>query len=370
MLGLAYRNLLQNKTRLAISVGGVALALTLILALDAIFTGSERQLTAYIDNSGADVWVAQSGVKNLHMVSSWMPSSVTEEVKDVPGVESATPVMYLTGAVDTGEERIPSYVFGLPEDAAEGRPWSVVEGDTVPKRGETVISSRVAERSGLGLGDQVEVLGRKLEIAGLVKDSDTITNSVSFISMRDFEMVRGDARTVSFVLAKSEPGAAPEDVADRIEADVDGVTAQSREEFAAEERKLVMDMAGDLLAIMNLAGFVIGLAVVALTVYTATLARRSEYGVLKALGARNRHLYGAVLTQALYSVVLGFALALLLTLLLSAAVPALGSGLTLQVSGASLLKVSAVSLVIAGLAAILPIKQIAGLDPATVFRGR
>ena len=83
------------------------------------------------------------------------------------------------------------------------------------------------------------------------------------------------------------------------------MTAQSRTAFAEQERKLIGDMASDMLAIMNLAGFVIGLAVVALTVYTATLDRRSEYGVLKAVGARNRHLYGIVLAQALYSVALG-----------------------------------------------------------------
>jgi putative ABC transport system permease protein len=120
---------------------------------------------------------------------------------------------------------------------------------------------------------------------------------------------------------------------------------------------------------MNLAGFMTGLAVVALTVYTATLARRSEYGVLKALGARNSHLYGVVLAQALYSVALGFAVGLAVTLLLSAIVPALGSNLPLQVGAASLLKVGTMSLIIAALAAVLPIRQIAGLDPATVFRG-
>jgi putative ABC transport system permease protein len=120
---------------------------------------------------------------------------------------------------------------------------------------------------------------------------------------------------------------------------------------------------------MNLAGFMTGLAMVALTVYTATLARRSEYGVLKALGARNSRLYGVVLAQALYSVVLGFAVGLTFTLLLSAIVPALGSNLPLQVGATSLLKVGSASLVIAALAAVLPIRQIAGLDPATVFRG-
>jgi ABC-type antimicrobial peptide transport system permease subunit len=42
----------------------------------------------------------------------------------------------------------------------------------------------------------------------------------------------------------------------------------------------------------------------------------------------------------------------------------------LEVSRASLVKVGSLSLLIAGMAAILPIRQIAGLDPAMVFRGR
>jgi putative ABC transport system permease protein len=107
-----------------------------------------------------------------------------------------------------------------------------------------------------------------------------------------------------------------------------------------------------------------------LTVYTATLARRAEYGVIKALGARKGYLYQVVLAQALLSVTFGFAVGLALTLAISAIIPRLGLSMVLVVSGASLLKVGGVSLVIAGMAAILPIRQIAGLDPAMVFRGR
>jgi putative ABC transport system permease protein len=369
MLRLAYRNLFQSKVRLAMSVGGVALALMLVLALDAVMTGAEKRLTAYIDNSEADVWVAQSGVKNLHMVSSWMPSSVTGEVEDVPGVDSVTPIMYLTAPVDTKNEQSLAYVIGLPEDATMGNPWNVVGGKAIPRPGEAVMDSSVAERSRIKLGDKVKILGQKLEVSGLSEGTSTLTNSVAFISMADFERVRGSGQVVSFVLAKVEPGRSPEAVAERIEEDVVGVTAQTRVAFAEQERRLVNDMAGDLLAIMNLAGFMTGLAVVALTVYTATLARRSEYGVLKALGARNARLYGVVLAQALLSVTLGFAVGLGFTLVLSAIVPSLDSNLPLQVGAGSLLKVGTMSLIIAALAAVLPIRQIAGLDPATVFRG-
>jgi putative ABC transport system permease protein len=105
-------------------------------------------------------------------------------------------------------------------------------------------------------------------------------------------------------------------------------------------------------------------------VYTSTLSRRREYGMLKALGARNRDLYGTVLAQAILSVILGFLFGLALTLLLARLVPVLGANLLLEISLLSLLKVSVVSLVIAGISAMIPVRQIAGLDPAMVFRGK
>jgi len=61
---LARRGLGRSRVRLIASVGGVALALSLTLALDAIYAGVANQLTAYIDRAGADVWVAQSGVRS------------------------------------------------------------------------------------------------------------------------------------------------------------------------------------------------------------------------------------------------------------------------------------------------------------------
>jgi ABC-type antimicrobial peptide transport system permease subunit len=121
---------------------------------------------------------------------------------------------------------------------------------------------------------------------------------------------------------------------------------------------------------MNLIGFFIGLAVMALTVYTSTLSRRREYGMLKALGARNKDLYRTVLAQAIISVVLGYFFGLGITVLLTWILPLTVLNLTLEVSFTSLIKVGSFSLVIAAISAVIPIRQIAGLDPALVFRGK
>ena len=150
MLWLAYRNLFQNKARLAVSVGGVALALMLILSLDAIFAGVERQITAYINNAGADVFVSQSGVLNLHMASSALPAGVVDQVEAVPGVESGypDPLPHQYGRYRSGTQS------GLhhrpPPDAAAGAPWRVIAGKALPGPGEAVIDRNVARKSGCG----------------------------------------------------------------------------------------------------------------------------------------------------------------------------------------------------------------------------
>ena len=370
MWRLAFRNLFQNKARLIISVGGVALALLLSLSLDAILEGVQRQVTTYIDQSGADIFVAQEGVRNMHMASSWLPASTVGKVKAVPGVESATPILYLTNVIEAGDNRNLAYIIGLPPNPAAGGPSRIAEGVTIPAKGEAIIDQAVALKSGVKLGDKVKILGEEFTLAGLSKNMSAFTSSIAFISKKDFDRIRGETGAVSFILVKVAPGELPAVVAARIEDRVDKVTAEPRTGFASQERKVVQDMSTDIVTMMNLIGFVIGLAVMALTVYTATLARRQEYGVLKALGARHLHLYRTVLAQALISVGLGFALGLTITIGLSAIVPYLGLSLSLSINGASLIRVGGLSLVIAGLSAMLPIKQIAGLDPALVFRGK
>lgn len=370
MIRLAFRNLFQSKVRLVISVGGVAMALLLILSLDAIFAGVEKQITAYMDNSGADIFISQSGVQNMHMTASSLPVADIDIAKGVSGVQAVTPIHYTTNMIVIGEDQNLAYIIGLPENAEMGGPWKIAKGKSLPDPGEAIIDRNVAEKAGIGIGSDVEILGRKFKVAGLSDGTASLVNSVAFISMDDFAAIRGGQETVSYLLVKVKPGELPKDVVERIKTQMGDVTVQLTSDFSAQERQVVQDMSTDVINIMNLIGFFIGLAVMALTIYTATLARRAEYGVLKAMGARNSHLYQAVLAQALFSVVIGFGVGVVFTLLLSAIIPRLGLNLTLIIRGASLLKVGAVSLVIASFSSLLPIRQIANLDPAMVFRGK
>ena len=368
MFRLAVANLIQNKTRLAFSVGGVGLALTLVLFFGAVFHGAQGRLTAYIDHAGADVWVSQDGVRTMHMSQSTLPSSVTDKVKAVSGVQEAVPILYSEAVIQAGGKEFIVYVFGVSPDAPLGGPWHSVDGASQPGPGEVIIDHAIAKQAGVGVGDEVTVLGQPMKIAGLTSGTSSLVSSVSFIRFDDFARARGGDAVASFVLVKVAPGASPAAVADRIGQSVEGVTVQTREQFASQERQLVSDMSSDIINIMNTAGFLTGLAVVALTVYIATVARRREYGVLKAMGVRNSRLYQVVLIQALLSVGMGLLVGLGLTLLLGVIIPRFNELMVISVSPSSLLRVTLVSFGLAVVAALLPARQLAGLEPASVLR--
>ncbi len=365
---LARRNLLRNRVRLVASIGGVALALSLVLALNAIVGGVATQITTYIDRSGADVWVAQAGVHNLHMAKSSLPGAVVGAVRGVSGVAQASPILYATETVSAKDQRQIAYVIGLPTDAAIGLPSTIRTGKAVPGPGEVIVGQDFANVAHVGVGDSVTVFGRDLRIVGISASEGNLLNTVVFVSFDDFAKAQRVANVVSFVLARTAPGASADAVAKSIELSIPGVAALSRPEFAQQERQLVMAMAGDVITMMNAIGFAVALVVVALTVYVATLSGRREYGLLKALGARGRVLYGIVLAQAGLSVAFGFLAALAFTAALAMLVPAAGLPLTLSIEPGSVIAVALVATVIAGVSSVLPVRQVAGIDPAIVFK--
>ena len=58
MLLIARKNLFAEKTRLAISIGGIALSVFLIGILLSLFRGWSQQVGSFVEEVPADLWVA------------------------------------------------------------------------------------------------------------------------------------------------------------------------------------------------------------------------------------------------------------------------------------------------------------------------
>ena len=91
--------------------------------------------------------------------------------------------------------------------------------------------------------------------------------------------------------------------------------------------------------------------------------------MLKAMGAKNRHLYIVVMMQAFLSLTMGLAIAVGLVWLMGLVLPRINPGISFVLTPVAVTRVGLASLLIGVAAALAPAWQIAQLDPAQVFRG-
>jgi putative ABC transport system permease protein len=362
---LARRNLFQDRRRVLLSTGGVAVALLLVLILGGIFAGAMRQLTSYIDQSGADLVISQTGVTTMHMSASVLRPDIADRVRETPGVTWAEPIRYTTGMVGSPSGQSASYVIGYDPTARHAGPSRLVTGRP-PARGEAVLDRQAADQLAVAVGQQVRILGRPFRLVGLSTGGTNIANTTVFIPTADFARLRGP--TQAYVLVGARHGVDLGVLRARLEGIPPGDTVLTREQFADSERRLVADMSADVIRIMSGIGFAIALAVIALTLYAVTVAKTREYGVCKALGARPGRLAATVAGQAAWSVTLALTSATILALLLAVVIGRVNPALTIWISPASVLRTGLGALLVGMAGAILPIRRVLRVDPAASFR--
>ncbi|WP_353748366.1 FtsX-like permease family protein [Paenarthrobacter sp. YL] len=71
---------------------------------------------------------------------------------------------------------------------------------------------------------------------------------------------------------------------------------------------IVRDTFLPIILVLLLIGIAVGMTVIGLTIFTSTIEKAREYGVLKAIGVSNRQLYTVVVEQAVTAAVLGYLL--------------------------------------------------------------
>lgn len=118
---LARRNVFADPRRLAASAVAVGLAIMLILLLDGLWSGITRGVTAYEDNVGADLYVAQPGTQNFFGAVSQIPLGTVDTVRAQPGVDWAAPVRTFLSIVELHDRKIPTAIVGWTPANAAGR---------------------------------------------------------------------------------------------------------------------------------------------------------------------------------------------------------------------------------------------------------
>jgi putative ABC transport system permease protein len=146
------------------------------------------------------------------------------------------------------------------------------------------------------------------------------------------------------------------------------VNAHTKDHFVQVNVNLVKDIVTPVFGALVVLGALIGIAVIGLTIFTSTIEKAKEYGILKAIGFTNGKLYAIVLEQALIAAIFGYAvgavLALALNPLLTSAVPQFIT----QIRPIDTAWIFAVTIVMAVIATYIPMRRLNKIDPAEVFK--
>jgi putative ABC transport system permease protein len=363
MVPVARKNLLAEKTRFVVAVGGVAFAVFLVVVVMAVYLDARKSFTAVIDDTPADIWVTQDGAFDMFHSRSSLPEELEGTVARVPGVTSVHRVLARQMEFSTSSDEERSFFMAVHTD--DRQPAGEMPGAELAT-GQVAISSLASRQTGTGVGDRLTLGGRELAVVA-VSGERVGFRGASFLNYADAQAIFDEPGRASYLVVSVADPSQAANVARTIEDGISGVSAFTQEQFAASSRE-EMNSLQPIVAVIMVIGFVVGGAVVSLTIYTATVEKAREFGVMKAIGASGSQLYRIVLSQSVTVGGLGFLVGTPLSIgasrLIEHFVPEFGTLFEWQPIAAVLVGVLAVSL----MAAYLPVRRIADIDPALVFR--
>lgn len=373
MIDVALRIFLHDRGKLVITLVGVAFAVTLVFVQVGLFRGLLANATATIEHANADVWITSKNTPNVDF-PHYFPDTFVQRVRSVPGVERADNLLVSFAGMQlpTGAEET-VIVYGLEDPAAWNLPWAMTEGTPdLVRRGRTMLldDSSVSRFGPFRVGDRRELFGQRLDIVGRTREAVSFTTMpMAFMSLRVAQDLEPnlDGRA-AYILVKLAPRADVAEVSAEIKRRLPHNDVYTRDAWAARTRDywIVSTGLGLNMALTVFLGILVGITVVAQTLYAATLDHTREFGTLKAMGATSGHVCGLVATQALVAGVVGYVFALPVVYALRFGAQQLGLDIIVSAPFAALVFVGTLALCLG--ASLLTFRRIASIDPALVFR--
>jgi len=377
MWNLARKLLLHDRLRFAVAIAGVSVSVMLVLVQVGLYYGFMDTASSVIDASTADIWVGKKTNESFEFATPF-DERAFYKVASVPGVAHAERVLMTFAQfklADGGDLGI--QVVGVetgPGHRPLLAPWNMVAGDVrrLAEPGAIVLDrTEYAKLKIDRVGHTTEIAGVRAEVVGLTHGIRSFTTSpIVFADLRTARsfVPQFGGEPVTYVLVEVAPGARVAEVQAEINA-LPQLAAYTTAEMSTRTRSYWSTRTGIGASFFTTAvlGIIVGLVVVGQILYSGTLQYIREYGTLKAMGARNSAVVRVILSQAMISAALGFAVGAPLAIAMRAAMK--GANLTVALTPPLYAATAAITAVMCALAALLSIVKVLRLDPASVFKG-
>ena len=374
MWRLAFKNLIHDRIRLAITLIGITFSVTLVLVQVGMFIGMTANSSTVIEHSDGDIWIMARNSQNFDMVNPF-PETLVTAARSVDGVEWAENLIQQFAFMrleNGGTEQIE--IIGFDLNGRTGKPWNIVEGNIQELKGSDSIfvdQTAIDRLGAMKIGDVRELVRTKVRVAGITKGILSFTTSpYIFTSYETAQRIVPEqlAGKTTYIVVKVRPGFSMDAVKVQLQKRFRNYDVHTSQEWAKKTRDYWTWQTGIGAGFFGnaLMGFIVGLVIVSQTIYSATMDHIREYGTLKAIGAKNVHVYSVILKQAGISALAGFVLATILQRIVLIVKP-----MTVQIAAPPELYAGTflLTLFMCGLAALVSVRRVASIDPVEVFKG-
>ncbi len=361
------RNLLRQKIRTGLTVLGISIGITTVVALGVI-THSARASTEGIIKAGeSDFSVGRAGSADLTF--STLTEDDVEKLLAYPEIEHVSGVLLAFSSVGSN----PYFVqVGVDPANLDFFEVPLTDGRRLAPDAtrEILLGNDAVDQLGVSVGDTVEVRDLTFTVVGTYHTGATMLDGGAVLPLATAREYERKAGLYTLLYVRVKPGT-----------DVETLTALIEEEHPDLATLVDLGDVGDVdqgleildavnLGITALAVFIGGIAVMN-TMVMAVFERTREFGILRALGWRTRRILQMVLGEALVlcliAALFGSILAVVLTQLI-VLIPTIRAFISPIYTPDVFLRGLAVGVGVALLGAIYPAYRAARLSPAQAIR--
>ncbi|MFI5053915.1 MAG: ABC transporter permease, partial [Acidimicrobiia bacterium] len=309
--------------------------------------GLDEEVSRIVASFHADSWVVTQGASGPFTANKFLSSDDVHRVRSAAGVKRAAPMVVARATTGTTSLKDVNLIGYEPRSISAPK---ISEGRAANRGGEVVVDSQL----GVDLGSTIRLNGRNERVVG--KADDLRYN----FGVNTVFMTLADAQDLTF---SGQPLASAVVVRGRPTESLPGLRVLSNQQVEQDLRRPAKSGKSTIDIIQYLLWFVAA-GIIASIVYLTALERTRDFAVLKATGASNATLFGALLMQSIVLSVGAALVAVVLALLLSPLFP-----FRMAIGPSSYGLLAIISVVVGTLASLAGLRRAVGVDPALAFGG-
>jgi putative ABC transport system permease protein len=400
IIRVAFRALVRNKMRAALTMLGIIIGVSAVIAMVSIGQGAQASVQAQIESMGTNLLFVSAGAQNVGGVRSGAGDSGTNTLtvadleairREVPSVSMVTPSVNARAQIVVGNQNWNTSVQGVSEQFPEVRKWTVGSGafftdaDVRASARVIVLGQTIADNLFPGadpLGQSVRVMNLPFKVVGVMarKGQDPQGRDQDDTAFAPYTAVQkkllGNTRLqVAYVSAISQDATytAQTQIAELLR-QRHKLTAGAPDDFtvrnmtdvaeAANETNNIMTMLlGSIAGVSLLVG---GIGIMNIMLVSVT-ERTREIGIRMAIGARSSAVRRQFLIESIVLSLTGGLIGILLGIAVSVTIPMLLGWPTL-VSTTAIVGSVIFSAVVGISFGYYPARKAAALDPIDALR--